>query len=284
MLPSLITSGLAGVILFAAGIVAHSTVQEVFVNDVSNGLYNCVRKAADKHHEPDGGQAGDTEDPVASSYIGPYQVYMAEVDDAATSDSVAAEWFKIYEDGYHVADNTWGLDDFRALGGKVGFTVPCDLADGDYLVRGEFLSFHNGPAQNQIYMGCIQLRVSGGLGTADPSPVVLFPGAYQSTDPGIDTSVYYPLPTAYLPPGPRPYTPVCDGVTAVLTTATGSSPTSATTQTSVPSLITSAPSASSTAAAQTKYGQCGGQGYTGPSVCADGTCSAVSPTYYSQCL
>jgi len=36
---------------------------------------------------------------------------------------------------------------------------------------------------------------------------------------------------------------------------------------------------------QTHYGQCGGTGWTGPTVCASGTtCKAVSPPYYSQCL
>ncbi|EJD55681.1 cellobiohydrolase I [Auricularia subglabra TFB-10046 SS5] len=38
-------------------------------------------------------------------------------------------------------------------------------------------------------------------------------------------------------------------------------------------------------ATQTKFGQCGGTGFTGPTVCAAGsTCTAVSPPYYSQCL
>ncbi|EIW84939.1 carbohydrate-binding module family 1 protein [Coniophora puteana RWD-64-598 SS2] len=38
------------------------------------------------------------------------------------------------------------------------------------------------------------------------------------------------------------------------------------------------------AATQTKYGQCGGSDWTGPTVCASGsTCEAVN-TYYSQCL
>ncbi|EAU86087.1 hypothetical protein CC1G_07166 [Coprinopsis cinerea okayama7 len=35
---------------------------------------------------------------------------------------------------------------------------------------------------------------------------------------------------------------------------------------------------------QTKYGQCGGNGYTGPTNCVEGTtCVAVSPPYYYQC-
>ncbi|KAI0664668.1 CBD9-like protein [Cubamyces menziesii] len=51
------------------------------------------------------------------------------------------------------------------------------------------------------------------------------------------------------------------------------------TSTVPPSTTSSAPGAT-----QTAYGQCGGTGYTGPTVCASGfTCVAVSPPYYSQC-
>nr|BAJ07534.1 glycoside hydrolase family 7 [Flammulina velutipes] len=50
---------------------------------------------------------------------------------------------------------------------------------------------------------------------------------------------------------------------------------------------TNAPPTSTTTASgatQTKYGQCGGTGWTGPTVCAAGsTCKEVSPPYYSQC-
>lgn len=42
---------------------------------------------------------------------------------------------------------------------------------------------------------------------------------------------------------------------------------------------------SAAGATQTKYGQCGGTGWTGPTICASGsTCTAVSAPYYSQCL
>ncbi|RDB20782.1 Exoglucanase [Hypsizygus marmoreus] len=44
---------------------------------------------------------------------------------------------------------------------------------------------------------------------------------------------------------------------------------------------TSAPAPSAT---QVKYGQCGGQGYSGPTVCAAGTTCTVLNPYYSQCL
>ncbi|TFK31362.1 glycoside hydrolase, partial [Crucibulum laeve] len=44
---------------------------------------------------------------------------------------------------------------------------------------------------------------------------------------------------------------------------------------------TSAPAPGAT---QTKYGQCGGQGYSGPTVCASGSTCTVLNAYYSQCL
>ncbi|CAA7263710.1 unnamed protein product [Cyclocybe aegerita] len=44
------------------------------------------------------------------------------------------------------------------------------------------------------------------------------------------------------------------------------------------------PTTTAPAATQTKYGQCGGQGYTGPTACVSGsTCQTLNP-YYSQCL
>ncbi|KAI0647339.1 hypothetical protein C8Q79DRAFT_1009446 [Trametes meyenii] len=55
---------------------------------------------------------------------------------------------------------------------------------------------------------------------------------------------------------------------------------SATTTPAAPPTSTS----SAPGAVQTAYGQCGGVGFTGPTVCASGlTCVAVSPPYYSQC-
>ncbi|EJD52178.1 hypothetical protein AURDEDRAFT_199593 [Auricularia subglabra TFB-10046 SS5] len=42
--------------------------------------------------------------------------------------------------------------------------------------------------------------------------------------------------------------------------------------------------ASAPAATQTKFGQCGGQGFTGPTVCAAGSTCQASSVYYSQCL
>ncbi|KAL1730448.1 carbohydrate esterase family 1 and carbohydrate-binding module family 1 protein [Schizophyllum commune] len=57
--------------------------------------------------------------------------------------------------------------------------------------------------------------------------------------------------------------------------------------TTAPGSTTTAPvttTSSAAGATQTKWGQCGGTGYNGPTTCASGlTCVAVSPPYYYQC-
>jgi hypothetical protein len=79
------------------------------------------------------------------------------------------------------------------------------------------------------------------------------------------------------------------GTGSGVTTTTGSSSTSvgssSSATTTTPTTSTSTTTSSSSTATQTEYGQCGGIGWTGPTVCASGcTCKAVSPPYYSQCL
>jgi beta-xylosidase len=64
-----------------------------------------------------------------------------------------------------------------------------------------------------------------------------------------------------------------------ITTSGGGS--GGTTTSSQPSTITSAPASGAT---QTKWGQCGGSGYSGPTVCASGSTCSVGNPYYSQCV
>jgi len=70
------------------------------------------------------------------------------------------------------------------------------------------------------------------------------------------------------------------------TTVTSSTTTKATTSsTTTKASTTSTTTSSAATATQTHYGQCGGTGYTGPTVCATGfTCTAISAPYYYQCL
>lgn len=69
------------------------------------------------------------------------------------------------------------------------------------------------------------------------------------------------------------------------TSAPHTSSTPHTTVTPTTPLPAPTPTTSASGATQTKYGQCGGTGWSGPTACAAGsTCTAVSPPYYSQCL
>ncbi|KAF5327023.1 hypothetical protein D9619_004129 [Psilocybe cf. subviscida] len=69
-------------------------------------------------------------------------------------------------------------------------------------------------------------------------------------------------------------------------TGTGSSSSSGGGTTTTRSSTTTTRTSTSTApaATQTKYGQCGGTGYTGPTACASGSTCKYSGPFYSQCL
>ena len=48
-------------------------------------------------------------------------------------------WFKIYEDGLDVNNQTWGVDRMIANKGKVTFQIPSCIASGQYLLRHEMI-------------------------------------------------------------------------------------------------------------------------------------------------
>jgi len=93
-----------------------------------------------------------------------------------------------------------------------------------------------------------------------------------------ETLVSKANPALTVPPAGPTSAPT--GTTTTPTTAPTTPPVSGPGTTTNPT--TTAPASGAT---QTHYGQCGGNGWTGPTVCASGTtCTAVSPPYYSQCL
>lgn len=137
---------------------------------------------------------------------------------------LTAAGFKIYEDGLD-ANGTWAVTRLYKNKGTVSFTLPKCIPNGQYvsprpphptsntppnnpryLLRAELIALHAAASYPgaQLYMECAQLNVSGG-GTASP-PTVSFPGAYKGTDPGIKFQLYWPVPTSYTIPGPRPFT------------------------------------------------------------------------------
>ncbi|KAK1995415.1 family 61 glycosyl hydrolase [Colletotrichum falcatum] len=222
-----------------------------------------------------GGAQGsnDPDHPIAASHKGPIIVYLAKVDNAASTGSSNLQWFKIAEAG--LSGSTWAVDTMISNGGWHYFTLPSCVAPGDYLLRVEIIALHGASVQGeaQFYMECAQIRVTGS-GTNAGSNFVSFPGAYSASHPGILVSIYDSSgkPTnggqAYSIPGPAVLT--CSGG--------GSSPPPPTS--SPPS---SPPPSNGGGSTAPLYGQCGGQGWTGATTCASGTCKA-SNEYYSQCV
>jgi hypothetical protein len=84
----------------------------------------------------------------------------------------------------------------------VEFKIPQNVPSGKYLVRVESIALHqaSNPGGAQMYLSCAQVNVTGG-GNGTPGPLVAFPGAYKSSDPGLIWS-YYPVKTSYTAPGP----------------------------------------------------------------------------------
>ncbi|EIN08693.1 hypothetical protein PUNSTDRAFT_154785 [Punctularia strigosozonata HHB-11173 SS5] len=251
---------------------------------------------------------------IGGAHYGPMLVYMAKVDDATTAVGSDAGWFKIAEMGMPSNNpDYWGTEVLNDNCGHYTVTIPKDIAPGNYLLKAEVIALHVAGSLGgaQFYTSCYQLQV-GGSGTASPS-TVMFPGAYAATDPGILINIYQSL-TDYTIPGPTPYGTTSPTVapTAWPTTATwntalqpstvptvmpgssgsttavsGSSSATVTTgpATTVSPTTTSASTvASGTGTPVAQYGQCGGAGWTGSTLCAAGSVCTVVNAYYYQCL
>jgi len=227
-------------------------------------------------------QNGDrdcTKEAIGGAHYGPVMVYMSKVSDAASADG-STGWFKIFQDGWAKNpsggsgdDDYWGVKDLNKCCGKMNVKIPSDLPSGDYLLRAEVIALHTAgsPGGAQLYMTCYQLSVTGS-GSASPA-TVLFPGAYKSSDPGIQVNIHAAL-SNYVVPGPSVYSggstkaagSACSGCES--TCSVGSGPKATVSSSPAPS-NTAAPGGggSSGGCEAGKYQQCGGTGYTGCTTC-----------------
>ncbi|KAI0368392.1 hypothetical protein BV20DRAFT_1053988 [Pilatotrama ljubarskyi] len=125
----------------------------------------------------------DPADPINASHKGPVISYLAK-------------WFKIYEDGLTVSDQSWVVDRLVANKGKVSFKIPSCIASGQYLLRQEIIALHCDAASSypgaQFYMEYAQINVTGRSHSKSPV-TVSFPGAYHGTDPAIKINIYQNL-------------------------------------------------------------------------------------------
>ncbi|KAI9052024.1 hypothetical protein LZ554_004278 [Drepanopeziza brunnea f. sp. 'monogermtubi'] len=222
----------------------------------------------------------DATDVIDASHKGPVMAYMKKVADATADVGYGDGWFKISEAGLNIATGVWAVTDLIAAGGVQSIPIPACLPNGQYLLRGELIALHSAgsTAGAQFYMECAQINVTGGTATGTPATVSL-PGAYSPTDPGILINIYQTL-TGYTIPGPRPFTCGAGGGVSTVAPAPTTLATSSKSSTTTSKAATTSAAGGATAPL---YGQCGGSGWTGPTVCASGTCKASS-AYYSQCL
>ncbi|KAI0381026.1 glycoside hydrolase family 61 protein [Hypomontagnella monticulosa] len=142
------------------------------------------------------------------AYEQPLSAYMAKVPSGQTAanwDGSGKVWFKVFQD---MPTASGGQYNWPSNGkAQVSFTVPQCLAEGDYLFRIEHVALHSASAAGGAqFISCAQVHVSGGSGSAQPSNLVSFPGAYKATDPGLMINIYNNGGKAYQPAGPSVFT------------------------------------------------------------------------------
>jgi len=208
-------------------------------------------------------------------------IYMARCPSGGCNnwDGSGKVWFKIDHQGLVSGTQNSGKWAGDAIVDTLDWTttVPKTLAPGEYLIRHELLALHqaNNP---QFYPECAQLTVTGS-GSVVPSSswLVSFPGAYTKSDPGVAFNIdsdAAKTATTYPIPGP----PVWDGTGSEAPKDEPTTPT----QPENPSTPSDTPKP--TCNAVQRYGQCGGNGFKGCTVCAEGSTCSKSSDYYSQCM
>lgn len=229
-----------------------------------------------------------------SSHAGPVMTYIAACPNGCASfkgDS-GNVWVKIQQDGFNPTRTPNWAEQLIEQGGQQGhgkwtIQIPSQLPNGEYILRHEILGLHVAYQENgaQFYPNCVQIKITGGGSQSLPAGIAL-PGAYQPQDPGILVQLYTITPqnpTYTIPGGPIVY-PTGGGGSSPSSSSSNKPSSSSTRSSSVPT-STPKPSSSSTSVSggAPLYGQCGGQGWTGATTCASGTCKVSNP-YYSQCL
>ncbi|KAK6509157.1 hypothetical protein TWF481_003918 [Arthrobotrys musiformis] len=238
---------------------------------------------------------------TAVYHNGPILFYLGRASGTAQSwDGSGANWFKFEQRGptFSGGSVTWPMSI------SYDVTIPSGVPSGQWLLRAEQIGIHNPyPAGlPQFYIGCAQLQITGG-GSCSPSYFSI-PGHIQQEDPGITVNIYSNF-NSYTFPGPA--VEACSGgstnptttrttasatattlttrtTTAATTTRTTTPATSATTtRTTTTASRTTTTSAGGSGGGASLYGQCGGIGWTGPTTCAQGTCTVLN-AYYSQCV
>lgn len=159
----------------------------------------------------------------------------------------------------------------------ISFTVPTTVPNGEYLARFEHIALHGAHGgEYETYYACAQIRVEGSSASSIPGPVTKIPGVYSRNSPELNFSVWN-APTSY------PFIPgvdVCPGGT-IRGSADGS----------VGFQVRTVAGGSNSGGGgggsnsgggggggggncASMWGQCGGEGWAGPTCCSSGSCRA----------
>ncbi|KAL5334106.1 glycosyl hydrolase family 61-domain-containing protein [Aspergillus crustosus] len=251
--------------------------------------------------------------PWPESHHGPVLDYLANCHGSCeTVDKTELQFFKISGPGLidgSIVPGFYADDQLIANGNGWLVQIPASIAPGNYVLRHEIIALHGAGSANgaQLYPQCFNLRITGS-GSVSPAGVRGV-DLYTPTDPGILINIYQVL-TSYIVPGPALIpqavslvqsssaitatgtpTPGGGGTGPTSTTSQGSTATSTTLTTTTSRVTTTTTTRTTTTTTttggtptQTLWGQCGGSGYSGPSVCPPAaTCTTLSP-FYSQCV
>ncbi|KAL0570522.1 hypothetical protein V5O48_011431 [Marasmius crinis-equi] len=145
---------------------------------------------------------------------GPAAIYLGKAPSTAASwDGSGANWFKASPILLNLIDTWLTPSPDRSPNGEQLSTLSNSLTStplnspppSPQLSRRENIEqigLHVAGAP-QWYISCAQIKITGG-GSANPAKVSI-PGYVSPSDPGLTVNIYYPEPTSYTVPGPRPF-------------------------------------------------------------------------------
>ncbi|KAJ3738975.1 glycosyl hydrolase family 61-domain-containing protein [Lentinula detonsa] len=177
---------------------------------------------------------------------GPVFLYIAKCDGACTSQTASSTKFiKLEQQGF--VNGVWAQATLNS-GSPLTFTIPSDIASGNYLIRHEIINL---ASTDENFPACSQFAITGGSNTYSSAQTAQFPGAYSASDAGLADagSAIYSVKTnaEYTFPGPDPVlsSDGSDDSSSGSASASASSSTSAVTSTNSVVTATSASSGSS---------------------------------------
>ncbi|KAF2423507.1 cellulose-growth-specific protein [Tothia fuscella] len=174
------------------------------IEDPTSAAIRCFEDPTRKQSSIASVAAGSTVGFKSSNIIGhpgPVLWYLAKVPSGQSASSWKGDgnvWFKFQEKG--ATTDATGVH-FETGMTKLTAKIPQSLSSGEYLVRVEHIALHK-PGNPQHYVACGQLKVTGGSGSAQPSALVAFPGAYRKSDPGLAFNMYGSPQIIYTPRPP----------------------------------------------------------------------------------